>query len=326
MMPRPATIWLATLLLVVATPLVAGSNDDAAHLLERMSAAMSQMTYQGTFVYIQGEEVETMRITHVSDEGGEREHLVALSGLRREILRDSDGVRWVQGENLQVMEDSAFGRSFFPDIPLGQYNQTSSSYRLELGPSDRIAGHSGRKLKVIPKDKYRYGYNLWLDEPSALLLKWELLDSNNRKLAKLMFTDLRLGSQVDLKELEPSSQLKEYKILESSLPPGKETSYTKPRWKPSKLPPGFELTAHRNLGRQNQQVFEHLVYSDGLAAVSVYVETANDKAQDRRSSTSRLGTTHAYSRVSDGILITVVGDVPAITVQSIGNAVNLISH
>jgi len=326
MILRQAIICRMMLLLALVSPAMAGSNGEAARLLDRMSAAMSQMTYQGTFVYIQGDEVETMRITHVSDDEGEREHLVALSGLRREILRDSSGVRWVQGENLQVMEDSAFGRSFFPEIPLGQSDQASSSYRLELGSSDRIAGHSGRKLKVIPKDKFRYGYNLWLEESSALLLKWELLDSDNQRLAKLMFTELSLGSQVDVKELEPSSHLKEYKIFESSLPLVKNRSYSKPGWKPSELPPGFKLSSHRNLGQQYQQIFEHLVYSDGLAAVSVYIETANDKAQSKRNSTSRLGTTHAYSRVSDGILITVVGDVPAITVQIIGNSVSRVSH
>jgi sigma-E factor negative regulatory protein RseB len=322
MKPCVVTSCLATLLLATALPAAAGSNSNAAQWLERMSAAMSQMTYQGTFVYVQGDEVETMRITHVSDEKGVRERLVSLSGLRREILRDSNGVRWVQGEDLQVMEDSGFGRSFFPEIPLGQSDQASASYRLELGPSQRIAGHSGRKLKVIPKDKFRYGYTLWLEEPSALLLKWELLGSDNRRLAKLMFTDLRLGSEVDLKELKSTSQLKEYKIMESSLPAGKGLSHSKPRWKPSKLPAGFKLTAHRYLGQQDQQVFEHLVYSDGLAAVSVYVESADGNAQEQGTGTSRLGTTHAFSRVADGVRITVVGDVPAITVQSIGNAVS----
>jgi len=305
---------------------MAGSNNDAAQWLERMSAAMSQMTYQGTFVYLQGDEVEIMRITHVSDEQGVREHLVSISGLRREILRDSNGVRWVQGEDLQVMEDSAFARSFFPEIPLGQSDQASASYRLELGSSERIAGHTGRKLKVIPKDKYRYGYTFWLEERSALLLKWELLDSDNQRLAKLMFTDLRLGSEVDVKELESTSQLKEYKILESSLPSGNGLSHGSPRWKPSELPTGFHLTAHRRyMEQQNQKIFEHLVYSDGLAAISVYVESAGSDALDQETGISRLGTTHAYSRVTDGVLITVVGDVPAITVRSIGNAVSLTS-
>ncbi len=319
---RAVTICLATLLFAAAPLTAVGSDTDATQWLERMSAAMSQMTYQGTFIYVQGDEVETMRITHVSDEEGVREHLVSLSGIRREILRDSSGVRWVQGEDLQVMEDPAFGRSFFPEIPLGQTDQASVSYRLELGPSERIASHSGRKLKVIPKDKYRYGYTLWLEEPSALLLKWELMDSNKKRLAQLMFTDLRLGSEVDVKELESSSQLKEYKVTESSLPPGRGISHNNPRWKPSTLPAGFKLTAHRDLAQHDKQVFEHLVYSDGLAAVSVYVESADGNSKDQTTGTSRLGTTHAYSRVSDGILITVVGDVPAITVQSIGDAVS----
>ncbi len=322
MKPRPLTTCLAILVLATASPAVADSNGDAAHWLERMSAAMSQMTYQGTFIYVQGDEVETMRITHVSDEKGVREHLVSLSGLRREILRDSDGVRWVQGEDLQVMEDTSFGRSFFPEMPLGQSDQTSASYRLELGPSERIASHSGRKLKIMPKDKFRYGYTLWLEEHSALLLKWELLDSDNRRLARLMFTDLRLGSEVNVKELKSTSQLKEYKILESSLPLGKGMSHRKPRWQPSTLPAGFKLTVHRYLGQQDPQIFEHLVYSDGLAAVSVYVESADPDAQDQGNGTSRLGTTHTYSRVTDGVLITVVGDVPVITVQSIGDAVS----
>ncbi len=325
MIPRAVTKCLATLVLATVLPAMADSNGDAAHWLERMSAAMNQMTYQGTFIYVQGDEVETMRITHVSDEKGVREHLVSLSGLRREILRDSNGVRWVQGEDLQVLEDFAFGRSFFPEIPLGRSDQASASYRLELGPSERIAGHSGRELKVMPKDKYRYGYTLWLEEQSALLLKWELLDSYNRRLARLMFTDLRLGSEVNVKELESTSQLKEYEIFESSLPPGKDISHSKPRWKPSALPAGFKLAAHRYLGRQDQQIFEHLVYSDGLAAVSVYVESADPDAQDQETGTSRLGTTHTYSRVTGGVLITVVGDVPVITVQFIGNAVSLAS-
>ncbi len=326
MKPRAVTIWMATLILAAAVPAAAGSDDDAAQWLERMSAAMTQMTYQGTFVYVQGDEFETMRITHVADQDGVREHLVSLSGLRREIMRDSSGVRWVQGEDLQVMEESAFGRSFFPEIPLGQSDQASAPYRLELGESERIACHSGRKLRIIPKDKFRYGYTLWLEESSALVLKWELLDSDNRRLAKLMFTELRLGSEVDVKELESTSELKKYKILESGLPPINGLSRSNPQWKPSELPTGFHLTAHRYVDQQKQKIFEHLVYSDGLAAVSVYVESAGDGAQNQLAGTSQLGTTHAYSRVTDGVLITVVGDVPAITVQSIGNAVKLTSR
>ena len=71
-------------------------------------------------------------------------------------------------------------------------------------------------------------------------------------------------------------------------------------------------------------MYEHLVYSDGLAAVSVYVESV-DEESGRQPGVSRMGTTHAFSRISDGMLITVVGDVPAITVKTIGNAVSPVS-
>ena len=118
MKPGVATTTLVAVLLGLSLAAVAGSSDDAGDWVERMSAAMSQMSYQGTFVYVQGDEVESMRITHVADENGVRERLVSVSGAQREILRDSNGVRWVRGDDHSVMEDPSFGRSFFPEIPL----------------------------------------------------------------------------------------------------------------------------------------------------------------------------------------------------------------
>ena len=323
MKPGVATTTLVAVLLGLSLAAVAGSSDDAGDWVERMSAAMSQMSYQGTFVYVQGDEVESMRITHVADENGVRERLVSVSGAQREILRDSNGVRWVRGDDHSVMEDPSFGRSFFPEIPLETSDEAGGFYQFELGEKSRIAGHSGRKVRIIPRDHYRYGYNLWLEEQSALLLKWELLDSNQNRLAKLMFTDLRLGSEVDLLELKSTSQLQEFKTLESSLPPGNSLSHSKPNWQADKLPPGFHLTAHRQLGQQEQPVYEHLVYSDGLAAVSVYVEGNRDGSLSKDTGISRMGTTHAFSRAADGVLITVVGDVPAATVRAIGESVKL---
>jgi len=319
-----ATLSLVAFLLGSTGSLAGIQSDEPREWLERMSAAMSQMSYQGTFVYVQGDNVETMRITHVSDEDGVRERLVSLSGAPRELLRDSSGVRWVLADDESVLEDSAFNRSFFPVLPLEQPGQGEISYSLKLGSTARIAGHKARNLKVLPTDKYRYGYSLWLEEHSGLLLKWELIDSNRKALAKLMFTDFRLGSEVDVKELKSSSRQKKFRTIESSLPAGKGSSKMEPRWKPKNLPPGFKLTAHRYSGQQNQGIYEHLVYSDGLAAVSVYVES-DDADSGEETGMSRLGTTHAFSRTTDGMLITVVGDVPAITVKFIGNAVSLAS-
>jgi sigma-E factor negative regulatory protein RseB len=322
MSKRTATFLLVATLLFPASQLSAGGSETPRQMLERMTTAMSQMSYQGTFVYIQGENVETMRITHVSDQNGIRERLVAVSGPPREVLRDSGGIRWVLADDKSVLEDSAFNRSFFPELPLDQRDQASQSYVLKAGKESRIAGHKVRNLKVLPTDKYRYGYSLWLEQHSGLLLKWELIDIKGRSVAKLMFTDLRLGSEVDVHELKPSNQLSKFKTVSSRLPTGSELSKGSPRWQPSRLPPGFELTAHRYFSKNDEGDYEHLVYSDGLAAVSVYIESSPPGDGDNRQlGMKRLGTTHAFTRVTEESLITVIGDVPSVTVRFIANSI-----
>ena len=295
-------------------------DDEPARWLERMTTAMSQMSYQGTFVYVQGDDVVTMRITHVVDDGGVRERLVSMSGAQREILRDPTGVRWVLGDDHSVLQDQAFSGSFFPQLPIDQKSLAGQSYTLKLGGRGRIAGQSVRNLEVLPNDDYRYGYSLWLEEQSALLLKWQLIDRGGRTLAKLMFTDIRMGSEVDPGELNSSSPLKKFKTVESRLPVGRGLLQVTPHWRPLRLPPGFELTSHRFFGPDDDGLYEHLVYSDGLAAVSVYVESAGGEVA-RDGDLSRLGTTHAFSKSTEGMLITVIGDVPAATVRFIGDAV-----
>lgn len=312
--------------LFLANPVHAGEERDPQLWLERMASATSQMTYQGTFVYISGEEMQTMRITHVSDSGGVRERLASLSGPLREIIRDSDGVRWVLGDSQSVFADSAFRQTFFPEMPLDQTSRAAGSYELKLGGKDRIAGHQAVNVKVIPRDNYRYGYSLWLEKHSGLLLAWELLDSRRNSLAKLMFTDIRMGSEVDPAELKPTGQLQQYKTEGPSLPSGRSGSASRPQWAPSRLPPGFEMTVHRfhRMPGNDKDVYEHLVYSDGLAAVSVYVESTA-VPDEFRSGVNRHGTTHAYSRSMGDMLITVIGDVPALTVQLIGKSVAQVS-
>jgi len=299
---------------------LAGEDASPRDWLERMATAMSQMDYQGTFVYVQGDDVVTMRITHVAGDDGVRERLVSMSGAPRELLKDSNGVRWVLGDDHSVLADQAFNHSFFPQLPQDLQDQTERSYTLKMGGTGRIASQTVRNLSIVPKDDYRYGYNFWLEEHSALLLQWELTDGDGKTLAKLVFTDFRMGSEVDPAELAPSSRLKRFKTVESSLPVGRGQVSAVPRWQPARLPPGFELTTRRYFGQQDQGIFEHLVYSDGLVAVSVYVESDDSEGRNRVG-VSRMGTTHAFSRLTDGVLITVIGDVPENTVRYIGDAV-----
>lgn len=327
MRKAPVILVAALACLLLGQAVQAGDTGDPRAWLVRMSSAMSQMTYQGTFVYIASDQMQTMRITHVSDEEGVRERLASLSGPAREIIRDSDGVRWVLADSQSVFTDSAFKQSFFPELPLDQASQVAKSYALKFGGINRIAGHQAINIKIIPRDNFRYGYSIWLEKHSGLLLAWELLDGRRTSLAKLMFTDMRIGSEVDPGELNMTGRVQDYETMAPPLPAGRTDNASQPQWLPASLPPGFEMTVHRvhNMPGGKNDVFEHMVFSDGLATVSVYVEAAKN-AGEQNGGVNRHGTTHAFSRSSENRLITVVGDVPAQTVKLIGNSVEQVAH
>ena len=314
-----------TLLLLVLTSFstlaVAGNTGQARAWLERMVEAMQQMSYQGTFVYVRGGNVETMRITHLVDESGVRERLYSVSGPHREVIRDQNGVRCVLEDSASVVEDQAVASDYFPELPLSVIDSQGSGYRLETGGLARIAGHSARRVSISPDDSYRYGYDFWLEQQTGLLLKWVLLDSRHRPLAKLMFTNFAIGQDINLGEIESDSEEQDFVQMKTMRPEKSVVTQSTPRWQPASLPPGFQLAAH-NHKAGTDQVYEHMVYSDGLAAVSVYVEE-NDKGIAVKPGVSRLGTNHAYVRNQGDLRITVIGEVPVVTVKSIANEVAL---
>jgi len=66
-------------------------------------------------------------------------------------------------------------------------------------------------------------------------------------------------------------------------------------------------------------IFEHMVYSDGLAAVSVYIEKKGSEVGVLQG-VSQLGTNNAYSRQQGELQITAIGEVPAVTVKTIATS------
>ena len=297
----------------------AGDSSQAREWLERMTTAMNQMSYQGTFVYVRGEMVETMRITHLTDETGVRERLYSISGPHREVVRDRKGVRCVLEDSASVVEDQVVASSYFPELPLSIIENEASGYRLETGKETRIAGQKARRVSISPVDKYRYGYELWLEKNTGLLLKWVLLDTQHKPLAKLMFTDFAMGAAIDLGEIESGSKAEDFVQMKTLSPEKTKVTQSSPRWQPAKLPPGFLLASHsHNDGVDG--VYEHMVYSDGLAAVSVYVEQQTAGSEIKQGF-NQLGTNNAFVRRQGGLQITVIGEVPPVTVKSIANEV-----
>ncbi len=312
---------MPALILISISALAYGKGDaEARQWLVRMAAAMNQMSYQGTFVYVHGNSVETMRITHVVDENGIRERLYSISGPQREIIRDQDGVRCVLGDDKAVMEDAVVAGSIFPDIPLNSMNGEDNRYRFETGGRARLAGHVARRVSILPQDRYRYGYEFWLEENSGLLLKWVLYNKRREAIAHLMFTNLSVGNDVREEELISPTPPEEFVRLDSGMPARLALTSSNPRWKPTHLPPGFKLATHSVQLEHGQSVYEHQVYSDGLASVSVYIE---DRAEGSTmvEGNSKIGTANAFSRTLGSKQVTVIGEVPLVTVRSIGYAV-----
>ena len=315
LMPRRALLLLA--LISTSGVVAAGGPSDARKLLENMTSAMSEMTYQGTFVYVRGAVVETMRITHIADATGIRERLYSLSGPQREVVRDQNGVRCIFKDSSSVVEDQVVVSNYFPELPLSVIDSSASGYSLETGGQTRIAGYKARRVSIKPKDKFRYGYDFWLQEKTGLLLKWALLDANHEPLATLVFTELTVGSSINVAEIESDSRAEDFIKMKTFSLENTVERQSKPRWQPEKLPPGFELTSH-NRKSGSDGVYEHMVYSDGLAAVSVYVEQQAPGAVIK-SGVSQLGTNNAYIRKRGELQITVIGEVPALTVRTIAD-------
>ena len=318
-LPRKALLFL--ILVSISGTAVGGNSALAREWLERMTTAMSQMSYQGTFVYVRNGVVETMRITHVTDETGVRERMYSISGPHREVIRDSEGVRCVLEDTASVVEDQVVASSYFPTLPLSILDGDNSGYLIEAGGRARIAGHAALRVRILPEDKFRYGYDLWLDEQTGLLLKWVLLNTRNKPIAKLMFTDFTIGSAIDLSELESDSRAEDFVEMKTFSLQKTVVTQSSPRWQPSKLPPGFSLASY-NHKTGADGVYEHMVYSDGLAAVSVYVEQQSIGASINPGA-SQLGTHNAYTRTQGALQITVIGEVPSITVKSIASEIAL---
>jgi sigma-E factor negative regulatory protein RseB len=314
-LPRKALLLLASI--SISATAVAGDSDQARKWLERMTTAMSHLSYQGTFVYVRDGVVETMRITHITDETGVRERLYSVSGPQREVIRNRKGVRCVLEDSASVVEDQVVASSYFPELPLSIIDSNTSGYRLETGGDARIAGHRARRVSISPEDSFRYGYDFWLEEHTGLLLKWVLFDPNHKPLAKLMFTNFSMGSAINHSEIESDSRSEDFVEMKTFGPEKTVVSQSSPRWQPAKLPPGFQLASHSHKPGA-EGVYEHMVYSDGLAAVSVYVEQ-KDVGASIRSGVSQLGTNNAYVRKQGLLQITVIGEVPAITVKSIAD-------
>ena len=184
---------------------VADSLPEPHVLIDEMSTASRSLNYDGVFVYTLGKQIDTMRIIHKAGNGYSYERLISLTGHAREVIRDKDQVRCYFPENKAVVvEKSRLGKLISTYLP-NPIKSISDFYIFEIVGEDRIAGLDAWIINIRPIDKYRYGYQLWIDKNSRLLLKSELKNQLGVTLEQIMFTQLNVLDDIDDTLLEPST-------------------------------------------------------------------------------------------------------------------------
>jgi sigma-E factor negative regulatory protein RseB len=305
---------LASLLLVASLPVRGDGQHDVGQWLNRMATAIRSLNYDGTFVFLHDQQMETMRIIHGVHDGRERERLISLNGEPREVVRDEKSVSCtLPGEELVLVEKSRGSRMFPSAFPM-RLDSLSRYYDFRVVGDDRVAGRASHVIAIRPKDGYRYGYRLWVDHDTGMLLRSDLLDENGTPVEQMMFTHIRLDQDIPLEDLQASMPPSHRVRMEERTQTGPEGE-AGVRWRVAALPGGFENTRSGKvrLGPGEQPV-DHMVFTDGLATVSVFVEpvSEDDSGLD---GASRMGAVSAFGRVLGDYRVTVVGEVPPATVE-----------
>jgi sigma-E factor negative regulatory protein RseB len=246
--------------------------------------------------------------------------MVSLSGAPREVLRDSEKVTCILPDNRSVVVAKSRPRSvalrtFDPQEGFAEH------YRLSTGSGERVAGRDTMMVSVDAVDEFRYSYRLWLDRITGLLLKSELIGEADQALEQIVYTDIKLPARIPDHLLEPSISGEGFTWYREDTAKTTSEAQTNDAWSVGWLPEGFEMSdrVYNPTGVSRMSV-EHLVYSDGLASVSVFIERL-DTAAERLEGPSRMGAINAFGSVINSFQVTVVGEVPGVTVERVGKSV-----
>jgi sigma-E factor negative regulatory protein RseB len=308
---RSACTALITCLLLASHPAIAG---DVSDLLKKMSSADEHLNYEGVFVLRKSDKLMSMRVEHGRDDRGVWESLESLNGEDRKVIRVNDEVTSIYPErNLITVSRTKEKASLHPTLP-ENLDKLEAYYKISRLDDDRIANHNAAVLDVMPNDKFRYGYRYWLDTNTGVLLKCDLLNERSEVVEQMMFTTLEYLPEA------PASAFTEIDVKgydRQKLSKGR-VAVSNAAWHVTGLPSGFMLT-QSSIRKTDDTQSLHLMYSDGLASVSVFIEQGK-KSHHQLDGASSMGALNAYGKRVGEHSVTVMGEVPASTVMQIAQS------
>jgi sigma-E factor negative regulatory protein RseB len=292
--------------------------------LMRIHDAASRRNFQGTFVVSGGGNVASARMSHFCEGSNQYERIESLDGKARNVFRHNDVVHTVWPASRVAVVEQRDLLSSFPALLQAGADNVGDRYELRQQDDERVAGHAANVLLVQAKDAYRYGYRLWSDKASGLLLRADVLSARGEVLETSAFSDISIGVRSQPESvLQAMKKLDGYRVLRPVMSP---TSLETEGWMIRQVAPGFRQI--RCVSREMENAGDvavtggarrvlQTIYADGMTYVSVFIEPYKE---NHRPTHAAVGATQTLSMRQGDWWITVIGDVPAATLQIFAGA------
>jgi sigma-E factor negative regulatory protein RseB len=300
----------------------ADNNSDTLSWLHRVAMSAQELTYSGTFVYQCGTRTETSRISHIADRRTDMEHIEMLDGSPREMIRIGDVVKTWLPESRRLVIERRMARPHFPAVLPTGLAELTDYYTIRRGVPDRIAGFDAQPILIEPRDNLRYQRKLWIDRKTGLLLKSETLNENGQPRESSTFTELKVGAAIDRETIKARFNRPEmagWRVQDVS---AEVTGSDDGHWEMRSVATGFRQVASMNRQVQtNLPEGLQLIFSDGLAAISVFIEPLGADTPQPVLGQFTMGALNIYKRLIGKHLVVLVGDVPAAALKKFGDGI-----
>lgn len=316
--PRRTAALLSTFLsLLVVVPVYA--EPGARERLEGMVKAMRESNFEGVYVHVRSENIETMEVIHAFDGDHEIERLTALNGEIREVIRDDETCRCTWPNQETVVEGRFPGaRARISAERFSNPELLEENYRIIAAGRDRVAGRACDLIALIPKDALRYGYKLCIDSERELMLRMSVFNETGMAVEHNFFTELQISDRPLAEQARHSRfEAEGYEVVHSGAadPQAELADAQEAPWAMAPLPTGYVLKEHvRRTNPVTGNPFDHYAFTDGLSTISVFVERAEGQAVEN----PRLRMSHAVNtltRTMGDHRVTVIGEAPQRVVE-----------
>jgi sigma-E factor negative regulatory protein RseB len=296
----------------VADPRAAdGRERTITEWLTRMHEASRQRSYIGTFVVSSGDGgMSSARIWHACDGQRQVERVDTLSGEKRSTFRKDDEVLTFLPASRTVLRERRESLGLFPELINPAESAIKDLYTAHRVGADRVAGFEADIVQLLPRDALRFGYRIWSEKKSGLVVKLQTLDEGGKVLEQAAFSELQLDAPVRMDKLAQMMAIPDGWRVEK--PGAVKTTAAAEGWGLKAPVAGFRSMSSYKLAAEGALQW---TFSDGLASVSLFVEDY-DATRHTQEGVFASGATHTLVRRVQDWWVTAVGEVPAQTLKA----------